>query len=254
MAPGLWSPPRIWALCAFILASLPIDAGQRPAAAEGLHQRITEPAHLPYAPNSDHVLYWVNGHYLRPAAAAALVRMAEAARRDGVHLLLRSGYRTHDHQSRLFFGGARARGISLAERARVSAPPGFSEHHTGFAIDLDDAEDPRFLRQSFDQTRAGKWLFENAARFCFEMSFPRGNPQGVVYEPWHWRFIGTVEARRIFAPAREMLGLHGDQSDVLVCGQNPETAARLPQPAESADIIAASDSADAGDAPVTVFD
>ncbi|NIQ94262.1 MAG: D-alanyl-D-alanine carboxypeptidase family protein, partial [Desulfuromonadales bacterium] len=48
--------------------------------------------------------------------------------------------------------------------------------HTGFAVDLDDARDPHYLRQSFDRTKAGRWLIENASRFCFELSFPRGNP------------------------------------------------------------------------------
>ena len=177
------------------------------------------------------------------ARVRRLDRMAEAARQDGVHLLLRSGYRTHDHQSRLFFGGARARGISLAERARVSAPPGFSEHHTGYAIDLDDANDPRYLRQSFDQTRAGKWLFKNARRFCFELSFPRGNPQRVIYEPWHWRFVGTEEARRVFAPAREITGLADHQPNAARgCGGDAETAADGAEHTSGA-VFAASESA-----------
>ena len=86
--------------------------------------------------------------------------------------------------------------------SRVSAPPGFSEHSTGYAVDLGDGRNPATnLSPSFDTTAAFHWLRANANRFHFALSFPEGNRQGVSYEPWHWRFEGTAEALRTFESA-----------------------------------------------------
>lgn len=190
--------------------------------------------HLSYPVNPEVTLQEVGRVLLRPAAARAFDNMARTARQEGVHIVLRSGYRSPEHQAQLFYGVAADRGISLAARARVSAPPGYSEHHTGYAVDLDDGQTPRTLRQSFERTPAGKWLMENARRFCFELSFPRGNAQGIAYEPWHWRFIGSVDALRTFASARARYPgvpasdfvLAADGDDVgLHCGTSARTEA-----------------------------
>ncbi len=82
------------------------------------------------------------------------------------------------------------------------APPGFSEHQTGWVLDIGDLDDPEADDNPlFERTKAFKWLKEHAAQFEFELSFPPGNWQGVSYEPWHWRFVGTPEARRAFHPS-----------------------------------------------------
>jgi D-alanyl-D-alanine carboxypeptidase len=73
---------------------------------------------------------------LRRSAAAAWRRMAAAAAADGVTLIPVSGFRSIAHQERLFFDVKAARGQTAAERALVSAPPGHSEHHTGYAVDV----------------------------------------------------------------------------------------------------------------------
>jgi LAS superfamily LD-carboxypeptidase LdcB len=81
------------------------------------------------------------------------------------------------------------------------APPGFSEHQTGWALDIGDLDDPEADDNPlFERTNAFAWLKENASKFQFELSFPPGNWQGVSYEPWHWRFVGTPEAQRAFHP------------------------------------------------------
>ena len=86
----------------------------------------------------------------------------------------------------------------------MSAPPGYSEHSTGFALDLGDAETPQAnLQEDFEATPAFYWLQSNAHRFHFQLSFPRGNRQGVSYEPWHWRFEGSAEALRRFEAAKQ---------------------------------------------------
>ena len=80
-------------------------------------------------------------------------------------------------------------GLTLDEILCVSAPPGYSEHHTGRAIDVNAQGLP--LTAEFEKTTAFQWLVMNAARFGFVMSYPRLNKFGYVYEPWHWYFCGT---------------------------------------------------------------
>ena len=89
-------------------------------------------------------------------------------------------------------------------RARVSAPPGHSEHATGYAVDFADGWNRECdFETCFGKTEAGLWLAEHAPTFGFELSFPEDNAQGVSFEPWHWRFVGTPEARQLFQAARQ---------------------------------------------------
>lgn len=130
---------------------------------------------------------------LRTEAAAAFVAMQQAARDEGVSLVPISGYRTLAYQDGLF-GRAINRYGSPGEAAVWVAPPGYSEHHTGLALDIGDLDRPETdVEVSFEATPAFEWLKNHAGRFGFELSFPEGNPQGVSYEPWHWRFIGETD-------------------------------------------------------------
>jgi D-alanyl-D-alanine carboxypeptidase len=142
---------------------------------------------------------------LRSEAAEAFRTMRRAAAADGVDLRLLSGFRSLDLQKRLFFDVMAERRQSSRDRARVSAPPGFSEHSTGYAVDLGDGRRPATnLSPSFDTTPAYRWLAANAARHHFLMSFPKDNAQGVSYEPWHWRYEGSTDALRLFEPAHRL--------------------------------------------------
>jgi D-alanyl-D-alanine carboxypeptidase len=88
----------------------------------------------------------------------------------------------------------------------VSAPPGYSEHSTGYAVDLGDASRPDLhLNPAFDTTAAYRWLAANAHRYHFQLSFPRDNAQGVSYEPWHWRYEGSTTALRLFEQAQRFV-------------------------------------------------
>ena len=58
------------------------------------------------------------------------------------------------------------------------------------------------VEPGFENTAAFHWLEANAARYSFELSFPRDNPQGISYEPWHWRFVGDRESLETFYKAR----------------------------------------------------
>ena len=125
-------------------------------------------------------------HLLVPAAADAWRAMRAAARADGLEFKIVSAFRGLDRQAEIVRRKL-ARGLSLAEIFEVSAPPGYSEHHTGRAVDvaMDGAAQ---LELGFGQTPAFSWLSENANSFSFFLSFPAGNPYGFVYEPWHWCF------------------------------------------------------------------
>lgn len=162
--------------------------------------------HFPYQEvNARDLVSIAPGLQLHKDAAQALLTMQAAARADGVDLVVLSAYRSVALQDRLFFDVKSARNQTAKERARVSAPPGYSEHSTGYAVDLGDAGAPGTnLSASFDQTAAFAWLQANAPRYQFTLSFPRGNAQGVNYEPWHWRFEGTAQALRVFEPAQRL--------------------------------------------------
>jgi D-alanyl-D-alanine carboxypeptidase len=121
---------------------------------------------------------------LMPAAAAAWRAMQAAAAAEGISLLLVSGYRSIDYQARLIRKKINA-GQSLDEILSVNAAPGFSEHHSGRAVDI-ASPGSRPLTAEFEASAAFAWLTGNAARFGFAMSYPPGNAAGFAYEPWHW--------------------------------------------------------------------
>lgn len=137
---------------------------------------------------------------LRQPAAAAFQDMVRAARGEGLSLIPISGHRTLAYQRGLFQRAIRRYG-SEAKAARWVAPPGHSEHHTGWTLDLGDGDRPATdIETAFEKTPVFSWLEKNAAAHGFELSFPKGNPQGVNYEPWHWRFVGDAAARGAFHP------------------------------------------------------
>jgi len=171
------------------------------AARPGLDGRLL--GHFPYPEISRAELVTVApGQQLQRDAAEALLAMQNAALADGINLVVLSGFRSLAEQKALFFDVKAERNQSASERAKVSAPPGYSEHSTGFAVDLGDAASPGTnLSQQFETTAASAWLRQNARKYQFTISFTKGNTQGVNYEPWHWRFEGTAKALRMFEPA-----------------------------------------------------
>ena len=128
----------------------------------------------------------------------SLKEMQEDAAKDGIYLVLLSGYRSIKLQKQIFYSLKSIRNQIASERARVSAPPGYSEHSTGFAIDIGDAyEREADFEESFENTSAFKWLKNNAAKYHFRLSFDK-KQTSVDYEPWHWRYEGSIEALKIF--------------------------------------------------------
>jgi D-alanyl-D-alanine carboxypeptidase len=128
----------------------------------------------------------------------SLLKMRDEAKKDGIYLVFLSGYRSINLQNEIFYSLKSLRNQEAAERARVSAPPGYSEHSTGFAIDLGDATQRETdFKTEFENTDAFKWLIKNAAKFHFKLSFTRDN-KFIDYEPWHWRYEGSIEALKVF--------------------------------------------------------
>ncbi len=162
--------------------------------------------HLSYTEAPDAELVSIgSGYRLRKSAATKFQAMIAAARSSGVNITTISAFRSVEDQKRLFFGVGAQRGQVPEKRAEVSAPPKYSEHHTGYAIDLGDSSVPATnLNQNFDTTPAYKWLKTHAATYSFELSFPKDNIQKVSYEPWHWRFVGDINSLETFYKAHNL--------------------------------------------------
>jgi len=126
--------------------------------------------------------------WLLPGAARAWLHMQAEAMRDGVVLESISGYRSHDYQLGIFERKL-ARGQTVDEILTVNAAPGYSEHHGGRALDIGTPDEPP-AEESFEKTAAFEWLQRNAEGHGFVLSYPRDNPHGIVYEPWHWCWRG----------------------------------------------------------------
>ena len=139
-------------------------------------------------------------HLAQPEAAWAYRRMSEAAEEAGIRLHVIWAFRDPALQKSQFEEAKRRHGARNG--IRWLAPPGYSEHQTGWVLDIGDGDDPEADDNPlFERTKAFRWLTEHARQFDFELSFPPGNWQGVSYEPWHWRYVGTPAARKAFHPS-----------------------------------------------------
>jgi len=124
--------------------------------------------------------------WMDPTAAVAWKKMHEAAASKGIQLQLVSAYRGLNYQADLIRNKLKA-GQRIENILSVSAAPGFSEHHSGRALDLKIPGEPP-LEESFAETGAYEWLQANARLFGFRETFGRKNRHGLTWEPWHWCF------------------------------------------------------------------
>lgn len=125
---------------------------------------------------------------LEPAAARAWQAMEAAAAGENIVLLPLSGFRSVARQTEIIREKLAA-GQPLDEILRWVAAPGHSEHHTGCALDIGVPDEPP-LAEGFADTPAFQWLARRAGEFGFRLSYPRDNPHGIAYEPWHWCWHG----------------------------------------------------------------
>ncbi len=155
--------------------------------------------HLPYAEIPKEKLVLIEPHIqVHIDMRDSLLEMRDEAKKNGIYLVFLSGYRSINLQNEIFYSLKSFRNQEAAERARVSAPPGYSEHSTGFAIDIGDATQRETdFETEFENTDAFKWLIKNAAKFHFKLSFTKDN-KFIDYEPWHWRYEGSIEALKVF--------------------------------------------------------
>ncbi|MBO3094472.1 M15 family metallopeptidase [Cellulomonas dongxiuzhuiae] len=142
----------------------------------------------------DHVppdLVDVDGARVRAAVEPDLRAMVEAARGQGARLVVRSGYRSHAEQADARAAIEARRGFAHAER--YSARPGYSEHQTGLAVDIDSGSDPSCnLQTCFTRTPEGAWLAEHAWEHGFVVRYTEQNTGVTGYAPegWHLRWVG----------------------------------------------------------------
>lgn len=121
--------------------------------------------------------------YLEEKACKAFAEMAERALKEDVHLLAHSGYRSVRYQ-RVIFAKLMAQGRTWEDLVRYVAPPGYSEHMLGRAVDLYPSN------WRFADTREYQWLQENGAHFGFVETYPEMSDAGFPWESWHWSYIG----------------------------------------------------------------
>lgn len=123
---------------------------------------------------------------LTPETNTMWRRMKMAASHDGIHLLMISGYRSLEYQSELIRKKL-DKGEAIDTILKILAPPGYSEHHTGRAIDITSPDCPPCIER-FEKTDAFSWLQTHAREYDFVLSYPRDNRHGFLYEPWHWTY------------------------------------------------------------------
>lgn len=176
------------------VGKLPLDRLQQRLDALRLDDSYAERTGLPLVSEPDWLALAGFDRYRRPlwlqaSAARAWNHLRADAQREHVVLEAISGYRSHDYQLGIFERKL-ARGQDVDAILKVNAAPGYSEHHSGLALDIGTPGEPA-AEESFEQTRAFAWLIANAGGHGFSMSYPRDNPHGIVYEPWHWRWSAT---------------------------------------------------------------
>ena len=144
---------------------------------------------------------------LQTAACDAFLEMQKAAAADGVTVWMQSGYRSVKYQTSLYerktkyyldkgYDNATAR----EKAAAVVNPPGYSEHNCGLAADLNSPEHTG-LDEGFEKTTAFRWLCEHAGDYGFILRYPKDaeDKTEIIYEPWHWRYVGVENAAKINA-------------------------------------------------------
>jgi len=137
---------------------------------------------------------------LAPDVAENWQVLCSEGARAGVRLILISGFRSVERQTEIVKKKLEA-GQTLEAILRLNAYPGFSEHHSGRAVDV-GSPDCTHLTEAFENTREFAWLNTYGARFGFFLSYPRNHPSGIQYEPWHWLNRVAVSAEPLASARR----------------------------------------------------
>ena len=144
---------------------------------------------------------------LQTAACDAFLAMQKAAAADGVTVWMQSGYRSVKYQTSLYekktqyyLNKGYDNAAAKEKAAAVVNPPGYSEHNCGLAADLNSPEHTG-LDEGFENTAAFRWLCAHAGDYGFILRYPKDaeDKTEIIYEPWHWRYVGVENAARINA-------------------------------------------------------
>ena len=166
-----------------------------------------------------------NGHKVDKTCYDDLMAMLEACRADGLSPQVRSSYRTQKTQEQLYANKVRQwKGYGYDEEAArkkaatIVAVPGTSEHQLGWAVDIVD-ESYQVLDERQAETAAQQWLMAHSWEYGFLLRYPIDKSQvtGIIYEPWHYRYVGRDNAKKIFASGlclEEYLEQEAQRSDV----------------------------------------
>lgn len=186
---AIQSANSIVRVCLFCISCLPIL----------IFSQINSPIHLPYSVESADSMCYIGKARVHKQCSEIVKKMIEDTKKEKVYLGIRSAYRDSAEQAYQFYYLSDLYKQTMEERLKHTAPPKFSEHHTGFAIDFMDIQHQKLSYSiSFEYTPAFKWLEKNACKYGFVMSFPKNNKQNLQYEPWHWRYEGNEYARSKF--------------------------------------------------------
>lgn len=147
----------------------------------------TKIPNIPYATNSS----------VRYDIVESVENLFKDAKKEGLDLILVSGYRSYDLQASIYNNNLKNKGEAWT--SQFSAKPGQSEHQTGLALDISSVSQGGGLYQSFGNTEEGKWLEENCAKYGFILRFldRKEDITGYTYEPWHFRYVGVEVAEYI---------------------------------------------------------
>ena len=147
------------------------------------------------------------GQQLEAEAAAQYRAMAEAAQADGIPLTLAAGYQdadtrtaAHEAQKQTYLARHKSEEEASARAAAILPEADANEHGTGYAADI-LSTDYTAQDTGFADTRAYQWLTAYAAEYGFILRYPEDRQAitGVVFEPWHWRYVGVENALAIRA-------------------------------------------------------
>lgn len=146
-----------------------------------------------------------SGHQIDARAYDDFRAMIQAAKSEGVYIYVTSSYRDLDKQTDLYNKKVESyvmQGYSYEsakeQAGQVVAVPGTSEHHLGLALDLVSSE-YRKLDEKQENTKGFKWLTEHSWEYGFILRYPNGETDitGIIYEPWHFRYVGLEAAEEI---------------------------------------------------------
>ncbi len=129
-----------------------------------------------------------------PETFDAFLTMFNEAKKEGLTLIINSSFRSYEEQEEVYNSYKNSKGTKEADR--IAARPGFSEHQTGLAIDIQTYGSQASTFEDFDEF---KWLSENAYKYGFILRYPKDKEYltGYEYESWHYRYVGVDVATYI---------------------------------------------------------